>query len=146
VYRLFSNVLIACLLASSMGCVLPSGFPTERKARCEKIYVFGDSSYDEQLSKGVSPIKLGPISASEVPASFPAQFLEPDGSYAGGHIYCSIEEAESGILEAKRKGIISAEGDWGIYQLQGHWDEYAYELHPNEFYLRKSTPVLRRVK
>jgi hypothetical protein len=60
-------------------------------------------------------------------------------------IYATIPEAEKGILEAKQKGIISKEEDWGVYQLEGNWDDYAYELRPNEFYLRQSTLVVKRV-
>lgn len=110
------------------------------------IYVFGDSTYEKQLLEGRHPVKLGPITSDSIPDSFPKKFLEPDGSYAGGHIYRTIEEAERAILEAKQKGLIPEEGNWGVYQINGNWDEYVYELRPNEYYLRKASPVMKKVK
>jgi hypothetical protein len=101
------------------------------------IYTFGDSTYQTQLQMGKNPIKLGFIESDKIPSAFPKEFLEADGSYPGGRIYATIP--------VKQKGIISQEDDWGVYQLQGNWDDYAYELRPNEFYLRQSTLVVKRV-
>lgn len=109
------------------------------------MYTFGDANYERQLKEGKPPIKHGPIAISDVPDHFPVKFLDPDGSYAGGRIYKTISEAQRAVLEAKRTGMISESGEWGIYQLEGNWDEYAYEPRPGEWHLNKSTLVAKRV-
>jgi hypothetical protein len=110
------------------------------------MYTFGDATYDKKLRQGISPVKLGAIPAGSVPQGFPAKFLEPDGSYGGGRVFCTIAEAEQGIIEAQRQGLLSIGVDSGIYQLVGDWDSYSYQLHPNDFRLRRSTTVLKRVR
>lgn len=137
-----AHCTLAAILVLVIGC-MPSSTKTVTQTRT--IYTFGDASYDSQLRQGIAPIKKGPILAKDLPPGFPGKFLEADGSYAGGHIYSSIQEAQRAILEAKEQGLISKDGDWGIYELHGNWDEYAYELRPNEYCLRKSTTVVKRV-
>lgn len=142
------SFLMAGILVLVIGCVPTRDSSVQSVQNIgpgKTLYTFGDSNYDSQLKNGASPIKKGPIAASEIPAGFPQKFLEPDGSYAGGRVYSSIEDAQKAVLEAKDNGLISREGDWGIYELQGDWNEYTYEIRPNEHHLRKSTTAVRRV-
>lgn len=110
------------------------------------MYTYGDISYDKQLEQGSSPIKIGAISADKVPQEFPAKFLEPDGSYGGGRVYSSIADAEQAISDATNQGILPQGEQWGIYELVGDWNTYAYELNPYDYRLNRSTAVLKRVK
>lgn len=105
------------------------------------IYAFGNY----QIEEGKFSIKLGPLAADEIPPGFPQTFLESDGSYPGGLIYLTVAEAAQALLEVKQKGLIPEEGDWGVFQLEGNWDDYAYELRPHEFHLNKSTPIIKRI-
>jgi hypothetical protein len=109
------------------------------------MYTFGDANYDHQLREGVHPVKYGPIQAGHVPENFPHKFLAEDGSYAGGHVYPTIQEARQAVMDAKRRGIISQDGDWGIYELEGDWHKDAYPAKPGEYHLRKTTKVIKRV-
>ncbi len=135
------NLLVAGLLILNVSCAQFNHF-----TQCKTMYTFGDANYDKQLSVGIHPTKIGPIVADKVPGNFPRKFLEPDGSYGGGRVFCSIREAEQAILDARSKSLLSQEGEWGIYQLSGDWKSYVYELHPNDYRLSKPTTVIKRVK
>ena len=139
-FKLLRNSLIACFLIVSVGCVI-----SENRSHCKALYTFGDATYAKKLAAGVSPIKLGPIAADKVPANFPRKFLEADGSYGGGRVFCSVAEAEQAVLEAKEQNMINANEEWGVYLVDGDWKTYAYELHPNDFRLRSSRAVIKRV-
>jgi hypothetical protein len=111
------------------------------------IYTYGDApSYDRQLDQGTAPMKLGAISAEQLPGGFPRKFLEEDGTYGGGRVFRSVEEAEIALGEAEEKNIISKGEAWGIYQVEGDWEAITYELHPHDYRLRQSSPVVKRVK
>ena len=105
------------------------------------IYTFGDY----QLREGRWGIKMGPLAADEIPDGFPLSFLEPDGSYPGGRVYATIAQAKQAIVEAQKNGVIPEEGVWGVYLLEGSWDDFTYERCPNQFHLSKSTPIIKRV-
>ncbi len=150
----FFKMGIACCLVgitlSTVGC-MQNG--TRQSAlgpaspQTQIIYTYGDApSYDKQLDQGTSPMKLGAIPAEELPGGFPRKFLEEDGSYGGGRVFRSVEEAEIALQEAAEKNIISKSENWGIYQVEGDWASITYELHPHDYRLRQSAPVVKRVK
>lgn len=133
-----------CTSILTVGCM---SYHRNNTAQIDEtpMYTFGDANYERQLQEGRPPVKHGPIAVTEVPSNFPVKFLESDGSYAGGRVYKTISEAQRAILEAKSSGMISEKGDWGIYQLNGKWDEFAYEHKPGEWHLKQSTTVAKRV-
>lgn len=130
------------------GCATPPSVyaPVVPQQQCSVIYTYGDASYDRQLEAGISPIKLGAIPVEQVTSNFPKKFLELDGSYGGGRVFCTIEAAEAAIIDAENKNILSKGESWGIYEVEGDWQANTYELKPNDHRLRHSSPVLRRVK
>lgn len=148
---MLTRLLLTSSVILTIGCAISTGpdrvgYQVPRQPVCVAMYTFGDATYDKKLRMGMSPVKLGPIPADSIPQGFPAKFLEADGSYGGGRVFCTIAEAQQGIIEAHRQGLLSAGKDSGIYQLVGDWDSYSYQLHPNDFRLRRSTTVLRRVR
>ncbi len=138
-------LLFIGLLALGVACSIPHG-GSKNLRTVSHLYTFGDAGYEKQLSEGRHPIKQGPIAADEIPEGFPKKFLEPDGSYAGGRVFRSVAAAQQAVIEARNQGIISQEGEWGIYQLNGNWNEDAYELKPNDYRLKRTTTVLRRAR
>ncbi len=145
-FSLFILVVFNIVMSMTVtGCMSFNQKTLDGTTSYDAIYTFGDSNYDKQLKEGRTPTKLGPIVEEEIPINFPAKFLEPDGSYAGGRVYRTVAEAERAIRDAKQNGLISETQDWGIYQLKGNWDELTYEYRPGDYRLRQSTLVLRRV-
>ena len=144
---LFSFSATVFILLTVVGCAnYHSGSSSNyfKSARYTTMYTYGDAAYDAKLQEGIKPVKFGQIPADKVPGEFPRKFLEADGSYGGGRVFPSIEEAEFSIAKAKGEGMLPV-GDSGIYELEGDWDSYTYEAAPNDFRLRRSTNVIRRV-
>lgn len=110
------------------------------------IYTYGDASYERQLQEGKVPMKWGSIPAAHVSTSFPKKFLEPDGRYGGGRVYRTIEEAEAAVKDAENKNILSKGEAWGIYQVEGDWETNTYELYPNDFRLRQTAPIIKKIR
>lgn len=138
-------LLFIGLLALGVACSIPNN-GTKSFRTAAHLYTFGDAGYETQLSEGRHPIKQGPIPADEIPENFPKKFLEPDGNYAGGRVFRSVAAAQQAVNDARSQGIISQDGEWGIYQLNGNWNEDAYELKPNDYRLKRTTTVLRRAR
>lgn len=146
-FKWLSLCLISVLVVLSLGCAKrPVERPEIPRKQCNIIYTYGDASYDRQLEQGITPMKLGVIPVEKIAENFPKKFLESDGSYGGGRVYCTIEEAELAIIDAENKNILSKGETWGIYQVDGDWQSNTYELKPNDHRLRESAPVLKRVK
>lgn len=147
------SICILSIIASFIGCTQrgasfkdrPTGVSMAERA-CSIIYTYGDASYDKQLEKAILPKKLGAIPADQIPNGFPQKFLEVDGSYGGGRVFCTVEEAEAAILDAENRNFLSKGGAWGIYQVEGDWASNTYELHPNDFRLRETALIIKRVK
>lgn len=113
-------------------------------AQCKKVYAVG--AYDKAFSKHATVTKLGPLSAAQVPKSIPREFLEKDGSYGGGGAYCSIEAACLGMQHEVQSGVLAKDEVWHVYLLDAEWGKDVYELHPNDFRIKHSVRVLKRVK
>lgn len=110
------------------------------------MYTFGDANYDKQLKSGVKPVKYGAIPADRVPANFPKQYLEADGSYGGGRVFTTTGDAQRAVNEAMQQGVLSPNQHWGIYEVDADWSSHAYELKPNDYRLKESANVIRRVE
>lgn len=135
-------LLFCGLMALGVACSIPNNKLVRPTV---SLYTFGDAGFERQLSEGRHPIKQGPIAVDQIPEEFPKKFLESDGCYAGGRVFSSIAEAQQAVLEARRNGVISEEGEWGIYQLDGDWEIDVYEVRPKEYHLKRSTTVRKRV-
>lgn len=109
--------------------------------QCEQVYTIG--AYDDAFSQGKPVIKLGPLSATEVPPVLPKSFLEKDGSYAGGEAFCSVKQATDALQEQLASGVLPANERWHIYVLDAHWDRDIYQLKLNDFRLKHSVNVLK---
>ncbi|KTD32166.1 hypothetical protein Lnau_3077 [Legionella nautarum] len=113
-------------------------------ATCKKVYTIG--AYDEAFKNHITVTKLGPLSASEVPATLPKSFLEKDGSYGGGETFCSIEEACYALKSQLASGVLPKTEAWHIYILDAVWSYDTYELHTNDYRLNRPVKVLQSVR
>ncbi|SIN96701.1 DVU_2496 family lipoprotein [Halodesulfovibrio marinisediminis] len=113
---------------------------------CSNVYTIGDASYDISLAKEKAPVKLGPLPVGSVPSIFPESFLEADGSYGGGVVYKTIPGAKKGLKELLKKGILPAELNWHIYELNAVWETDVYELKQGDYRLSKPCSVRKRVQ
>lgn len=136
------------LIAASIIITLSTfclAFAGPQKGECSGVYTIGEVSYDKSLESGNPSIKLGPIPMGQVPQVFPESFLEPDGSYAGGVVYCSPEEAVLGLNNLIEKGILPKDMDWHIYELEANWETDVYLLKKGDYRLQNPSRVKRRV-
>jgi hypothetical protein len=113
---------------------------------CSEVYTVGEVSYDQALADGKPIMKLGPIPAGNVPPIFPKSFLEPDGSYGGGIVYQSVENAKDGLAALLKNGTLPAGLEWHIYQLDAEWENDVYELKKGDYRLKKPCPVEKRIQ
>lgn len=134
-------VIYVLLVLSFSSLALAS----QQQGECSGVYTIGEGSYDKSLENGNPSIKLGPISVDQVPPFFPKSFLEPDGSYAGGVVYCSPEEAAMGLNKLLEKGILPNEMEWHIYELDANWKTDVYLLKKGDYRLQKPSKVKKRV-
>ena len=109
-----------------------------------KVYTVG--AYDYALVKQGGVLKLGPLPHSEVPPQLPKTFLEKDGSYGGGEAFKTVHDACSDLKKQISSGKLPASINWHIYLLKAKWRVDTYELHPNDFRIKHSVIVLRKVK
>lgn len=135
-------LVISVLLVLSFSSL---ALASQQQGECSGVYTIGEVSYDKSLENGNPSIKLGPISVDQVPPFFPKSFLEPDGSYAGGVVYCSPEEAAMGLNKLLGKGILPNEMEWHIYELDANWKTDVYLLKKGDYRLQKPSKVKKRV-
>jgi len=110
---------------------------------CTPVYTLGDSSVSSAIASGRTVMKPGPVPAVAVPPGTPRAALEPDGSYAGGRVFCSVPEARAGLIELQAKGAIRAGRPWRVYEVAASWREDVYESRPGEYRLRRSARMVR---
>jgi len=108
------------------------------------VYTIG--AYEECLKNNAEVHKFGPMHANEVPEWMPKSFLEKDGSYGGGEVFRTIKEAQL-TLEKQICSKMLPEGmDFYIYLLEADWTRDVCELHPNDFRLKTTVLVLKKVE
>ena len=110
---------------------------------CTPVYTLGDSSVSSAIASGRTVTKPGPVTAVAVPPGTPRAALEPDGSYAGGRVFCSVPEARTGLIELQAKGAIPAGRPWRVYEVAASWREDVYESRPGEYRLKRSARMVR---
>jgi hypothetical protein len=110
---------------------------------CTTVYTLGDSGVSAAIAGGRTVMKPGPLPAVAVPPGAPRAALEPDGSYAGGRVFCSVPEARAGLIELQAKGAIPAGRPWRVYVVAATWREDVYESRPGEYRLKRSARMVR---
>jgi hypothetical protein len=113
---------------------------------CATVYTLGDSGVSSVLARGQPVMKPGPVPAVAVPPGAPRAALEPDGSYAGGRVFCSVPEARAALAELRAKGAIPPGRPWRVYEVAASWREDVYEPRPGEHRLKRSAPFVREAR
>jgi hypothetical protein len=83
------------------------------------------------------------VPAKSVPPGAPRAALEPDGSYAGGRVFCSVAEAKATMAELQAKGRIPPGRHWQVYEVAANWHDDVYEARPGEYRLKRSARLVR---
>jgi hypothetical protein len=110
---------------------------------CAPVYTLGDPGVSAAIAGGRTVMKPGPIPAVAVPPGAPRAALEPDGSYAGGRVFCSVPEARAGLIELQAKGAIPAGRPWRVYVVAASWREDVYEWRSGDYRLKRSARFVR---
>jgi hypothetical protein len=110
---------------------------------CTPVYTLGDSGVSAAIAGGRTVMKPGPVPAVAVPPGAPRAALEPDGSYAGGQVFCSVPEARAALIELQARGAIPAGRPWRVYEVAASWREDVYEFRPGEYRLKRSARFVR---
>jgi len=103
---------------------------------CGIVYTIGEPEVAQAIARGQTVTKPGPLPAHVVPPSAPRPALEPDGSYAGGRVFCSVAEARTAAAEMAAKGVLPKDRPWRVYEVAASWDKDVYEKRPGEYRLK----------
>jgi len=103
---------------------------------CSIVYTIGEPEVAQAIARGQNVTKPGPLPAHVVPPSAPRRVLEPDGSYAGGRVFCSVAEARTAVVELTAKGVLPKDRPWRVYEVAASWDKDVYEKRPGEYRLK----------
>ena len=110
---------------------------------CTPVYTLGDSGVSAAIASGRPVMKPGPVPAVAVPPGAPRAALEPDGSYAGGRVFCSVREARAALIELQAKGAIPPGRPWRVYVVAATWREDVYESSPGDYRLKRAARFVR---
>ena len=105
------------------------------------MYTLGEPEYAQAIARGQIVTKPGPQAAHAVPRSAPRAVLEPDGSYAGGRVFCSVAEARAAAPELVAEGVLPKERPWRVYVVAAEWDKDVYEKRPGEYRLKRPARI-----
>jgi hypothetical protein len=110
---------------------------------CAQVYALGDGAAATAIARGETVIKSGPLPAAAVPPNMPRAALEPDGSYAGGLVFCSLSDARDGLEQLSAKGALPKGRPWRIYEVAADWRQDVREPRPGEFRLKRGAKMIR---
>jgi len=128
-------VAIGALLAGCAG-----GAP---EPSCKAVYTLGAPEVAQAIARGQQVTKPGPLPAREVPKRAPRAVLEPDGSYAGGRVFCSVAEADAAAAALAKERALPQDRAWRVYELAASWDKDVYEKGPGDYRLKRPAQVAR---
>jgi hypothetical protein len=117
--------------AAIAGCATGGSAPG-----CKIVYTIGEPEVAQAIARGRNVTKPGPLPAHVVPASAPRTALEPDGSYAGGRVFCSVADARAAAAELTAKGVLPKDRPWRVYEVGASWEKDVYEKRPGEYRLK----------
>jgi hypothetical protein len=133
-------------LAVALGVAVIAGCASSAPApgrSCGIVYTLGESEVAQAIARGQTVTKPGPLPAHAVPPSAPRPALEPDGSYAGGRVFCSAAEARTAAVELTAQGVLPKDRPWRVYEVDTLWDKDVYEKRPGEYRLKRPAPMTR---
>ena len=123
-------------LAALGFAVRAGGAGTAPGPGCGIVYTIGEPEFAQAIARGQNVTKPGPLPALAVPRSAPRPALEPDGSYAGGRVFCSVAEARTAAVDLTAKGVLPKDRPWRVYEVAASWDKDVYEKRPGEYRLK----------
>jgi hypothetical protein len=104
---------------------------------CKAVYTLGEPEVAQAIARGQHVTKPGPLPAHAVPKSAPRALLEPDGSYAGGRVFCSVAEARTAAAELVKDGALPKDKPWRVYEVAATWAKDVYEKRPGDYRLKR---------
>jgi hypothetical protein len=110
---------------------------------CSHIYTLGDAEVAPAIARGQTVTKPGPLPATVVPPSAPRAALEKDGSYAGGLVFCSVQDARSAAATLQAKGAMPPGRAWRVYEIAASWGTDVYEPRPGEYRLKRAVRMVK---
>jgi hypothetical protein len=129
--------------AAALLAAVVAGCATSPEGKCAHVYTLGDAEVATAIARGQPVTKPGPLPAHVVPKSAPRPALEPDGSYAGGRVFCSIAAARTDAAELTAKGVLPKDRPWRVYEVAASWDKDVYEKRPGEYRLKRPAPMTK---
>lgn len=123
--------------ALCFGLAVLAGCASEPGASCGTVFTLGESEVAQAMARGQPVTKPGPLPAHAVPRGTPRAVLEPDGSYAGGRVFCSAAEARAAVPELAAQGVLPKDHTWRVYIVAAEWDKDVYEKRPGEYRLKR---------
>jgi hypothetical protein len=128
-------LIVASLVLGACGSV-PS-------RECSPVYALGDVALAGAIARGETVVKAGPLPAAAVPSNMSRTALEPDGSYAGGLVFCSLRDARETLAQLSAKGALPKGRPWRVYEVAADWAEDVREPRPGEFRLKRAAKIIR---
>src|SRR5262245_52948620 len=135
-------------IASFAGCFMLTvlaGCASESVKSCGTVYTLGEPEAVQAIARGQPVTKPGPMPAHAVPRGTPRGVLEPDGSYAGGRVFCSAAEARAALPELEAQGVLPKDRPWRVYVVAAEWDKDVYEKRPGEYRLKRPARITQQV-
>ncbi|HTO49229.1 MAG TPA: DVU_2496 family lipoprotein [Burkholderiales bacterium] len=129
------------LAALSFCLAVLAGCASEPGPSCGTVYTLGEAEAAQAIARGQTVTKPGPVPAHAVPRGTPRGVLEPDGSYAGGRVFCSAAEARAAAPELVAQGVLPEGRSWRVYIVAAEWDKDVYEKRPGEYRLRRPARI-----
>jgi hypothetical protein len=135
--------IASAFAAAGLALAALAGCATAPPGDCSHVYTLGDADAAAAIARGQHVSKPGPLPAHVVPKSAPRPALEPDGSYAGGRVYCSVAAARADGAELATKGVLPKSRPWRVYEVDASWTKDVYEKRPGEYRLKRSAQMTR---
>ncbi len=110
---------------------------------CSGVYVLGDAVGAAAVANGQHLMRSGPLPKALVPPTVPRGALEPDGSYAGARVFCTVPAARAAVAEMQAQGALTPGREERVFQLEATWANDVYEFRPGDYRLKHAAPVLR---
>jgi len=123
--------------ALCFGLAVLAGCASESGRSCGTVYTLGEPEAAQAIARGQAVTKPGLLPAHAVPRGTPRAVLEPDGSYAGGRVFCSAAEARAASTELMAQGVLPKDRPWRVYIVAAEWDKDVYEKRPGEYRLKR---------
>lgn len=132
-------------LPVAVGLALLAGCASDPKPGCGAVYTLGEPEFAQAIARGQTVTKPGPQAAHTVPRGAPRAVLEPDGSYAGGRVFCTVADARAAAPELVSQGVLPKDRPWRVYIVAAEWEKDVYEKRPGEYRLKRAARITQLV-